>query len=67
MGGVNTFWFRAVARLAETARAFLIVLTAFCACSPAGAFDQKILLVAGDENFPPYEFVDVIDGESVYR
>ena len=67
MGGVNTFWFRAVARLAETARAFLIVLAAFCACSPAGAFDQKILLVAGDENFPPYEFVDVIDGESVYR
>jgi signal transduction histidine kinase/ABC-type amino acid transport substrate-binding protein len=29
--------------------------------------DNRILIVAGDENFPPYEFVDVIDGAKVYR
>lgn len=29
--------------------------------------DNRILIVAGDENFPPYEFVDVIDGVKVYR
>lgn len=28
---------------------------------------QKVLIVAGDENFPPYEFIDVIDGVRVYR
>ena len=61
MAGVTTF------RLWAAARAFLAVLAAACACSPAGAFDGKTLLVAGDENFPPYEFVDVLDGESVYR
>lgn len=29
--------------------------------------EDRILVVAGDENFPPYEFVDVIDGAEVYR
>ncbi len=29
--------------------------------------DNRILIVAGDENFPPYEFVDIIDGVKVYR
>ncbi|MGL5512634.1 MAG: transporter substrate-binding domain-containing protein, partial [Sporomusa sp.] len=29
--------------------------------------DNRILVVAGDENSPPYEFVDVIDGAKVYR
>ncbi|MDF2874516.1 MAG: transporter substrate-binding protein [Sporomusa sp.] len=29
--------------------------------------EHRILVVAGDENFPPYEFVDVIDGAKVYR
>ena len=29
--------------------------------------DHRTLIVAGDENFPPYEFVDTIDGAQVYR
>ncbi|SCM80871.1 putative Periplasmic substrate-binding histidine kinase [uncultured Sporomusa sp.] len=29
--------------------------------------DHRVLIVAGDENFPPYEFVDSIDGSQVYR
>ncbi|WP_094604864.1 Adaptive-response sensory-kinase SasA [Sporomusa silvacetica DSM 10669] len=29
--------------------------------------ENQVLIVAGDENFPPYEFVDVIDGIQVYR
>jgi len=29
--------------------------------------DEQVLIVAGDENFPPYEFVDVIDDIQVYR
>ena len=29
--------------------------------------ENRVLIVAGDESFPPYEFVDVIDGIQVYR
>ncbi|MDF2571181.1 MAG: transporter substrate-binding protein, partial [Sporomusa sp.] len=29
--------------------------------------ESRVLIVAGDENFPPYEFIDVIDGVQVYR
>ena len=28
---------------------------------------KKIITVAGDENFPPYEFLDERDGLKVYR
>lgn len=33
----------------------------------ADGYENRVLIVAGDENFPPYEFVDVIDGGKVYR
>ncbi|SDF67956.1 transporter substrate-binding domain-containing protein [Sporolituus thermophilus] len=29
--------------------------------------ENKVLVVAGDENFPPYEFIDEINGAKVYR
>lgn len=32
-----------------------------------GYREERVLVVAGDENFPPYEFVDIIDGAEVYR
>ena len=33
----------------------------------AESAEDRVLIVAGDDNFPPYEFVDIIDGSKVYR
>ena len=33
----------------------------------AGRGETPLLIVAGDDNFPPYEFIDHIDGAEVYR
>ncbi|HWR45941.1 transporter substrate-binding domain-containing protein [Sporomusa sp.] len=55
-------------------RLWLIALMLGCflfwGVQPVAAEDHlenRVLVVAGDENFPPYEFVDVIDDEKVYR
>lgn len=46
--------------------AFFLLLS-IAAASHADMGNTKVLIVAGDENFPPYEFVDVVDGEKSYR
>ncbi len=64
---VNGYRCRCSIRLSRLAETLFVFLAAFCIGFPVSAIDQKTLLVAGDENFPPYEFVDTIDGENVYR
>ena len=43
---------------------FLIISSSFSYAEPEV---KKIITVAGDENFPPYEFLDERDGLKVYR
>jgi signal transduction histidine kinase len=48
----------------------LLPLFLWGAVQPAlaeGYREERVLVVAGDENFPPYEFLDIIDGVEVYR
>lgn len=46
--------------------AFFIIGGVQCITAEKG-YESRVLIVAGDENFPPYEFVDTIDGSKVYR
>lgn len=44
----------------------LVTVTAISFCQ-ADPLEKKVLVVAGDEHFPPYEFVDDINGSKIYR
>ena len=45
----------------------LVVLHVFTSPGSFGATESKELVVAGDDSFPPYEFMDMVGGERTYR